>query len=129
MSVAKSVALLLVLSAVTGCAMTQQELAHEQPNAKFVVTAEFGCLYEKGAERAASSLGMSEPKMSGYISSNGGYAWFRQPLTLIMLRSKGAGSTEITRQQHGSAAVLGQGEDMLAYLKSNPCALDPQNPE
>jgi hypothetical protein len=111
-----------VIFAVVGCAMTQEELANEQPNAQYIVAADFRCLYEKGAEKAASSLGMTEPKMTGFINSGGGYAWFRQPLTLIRLQSVGERSTLVTRQQHGSAAALRQGSDMLTYLKGNPCA-------
>ncbi|CAD6559525.1 hypothetical protein ACFQ3P_32665 [Paraburkholderia sabiae] len=116
----------LLAAGLTGCAMTQEELADTQPNARFVVAADYRCLYEKGAEKAASSLGMTEPKMSGYINSTGDYAWFRQPLTLIRLKSVGDHETEVTRQQHGSAAALGQGSDMLAYLRQNPCAAGAQ---
>jgi hypothetical protein len=117
----------LGLALVTAsCAMTQEELTQEPPNARFVVAADLSCLYEKGAEKAASSLGMTEPKMSSYINASAGYAWFRQPLTLIRLRGMGGRSTEITRQQYGTAAALGQGSDMLAYLKANPCASDSQ---
>lgn len=112
----------LLAVGITGCAMTQDELAKTQPNAQFIVAADYRCLYEKGAEKAASSLGMAEPKMSRYINVSGGYAWFRQPLTLIRIQSVGDHQTEVTRQQHGSAAVLGQGNDMLNYLRNNPCA-------
>ncbi|WP_257820109.1 hypothetical protein [Burkholderia glumae] len=101
--------------------MTQDELTATEPNETFTVAADYHCLYEKGAERAASSLGMSEPKMSTYINAAGGYAWFRQPLTLIRLQAVGEHATRVTRQQHRSAAILGQGSDMLAYLRANPC--------
>jgi hypothetical protein len=116
----------LMAIGITGCAMTQQELLDVQPNAHFVVPADYRCLYEKGSEKAASSLGLTEPKMNGYINATGGYAWFRQPLTLIRLKSLGDHETEVTRQQHGSAAALGQGSDMLAFLRENPCAADAQ---
>lgn len=111
---------------MSGCAMTQEELTKTQPNAQFIVAADYRCLYEKGAEKAASSLGMTEPKMSGYINPTGGYAWFRQPLTLIRLQSVDDHDTRVTRQQHGSAAALGQGNDMLAYLRANPCVATAQ---
>jgi hypothetical protein len=69
---------------------------------------------------------MVEPKMTGFINGSGGYAWFRQPLTLIRLQSLGDHSTKVTRQQHGSAEALGQGSDMLVFLKGNPCAASGQ---
>ncbi|WP_124094742.1 hypothetical protein [Burkholderia gladioli] len=121
-------ALYIVLLAfgIAGCAMNQEELAKLQPNANFIVAADYRCLYERGSEKAASSLGMTEPKMSGFINVSGGYAWFRQPLTLINLKSVGEHETEVTRYQPGSAAVLGQGNDMLRFLREDPCAASAQ---
>lgn len=115
--------IVVVVTFLAGCAGPQiDDLRSQSPNAQFQVNAPIECLYDKGVEHASSYLGMSEPKFSWYIDSNRKYAWFRQPLTLVELRSIGPSSTEVRRSQTSSADALGQGGDLLAYLSSGQCS-------
>jgi len=79
------------------------------------------CLYEKAVEQITSRVWMSEPKPDGYINQQRGYAWFRQPLTIVSLKTDGPTSTRITRQQTPSANTFGQGDYLMDFLASNPC--------
>lgn len=105
-----------------GCATPQiGDLRTMPPNANFVVRADVGCLYQAGVEHASSYLGQTEPKFVWHKDASGQAAWFRQPLTLIDLRAVAVGATDVRRHQTSSAAALGQGDDLLAFLRANPC--------
>jgi hypothetical protein len=114
----------LVLAAlIVGCAIPQiEELRSVPVNAQFIVNAPVDCLYDKGVGHVSSYIGMSEPKFTWYTDASRKYAWFRQPLTLIEIRAVNEGSTDVRRSQTPSAASFGQGNELLAYLKSNPCS-------
>lgn len=108
---------------LVGCAIPQiDDLRRMQPNANLVVRAEIGCLFQKGVEHASSYIGQTEPRFVWHKDETGASAWFRQPLTLIDLRSRDVGATEIRRYQTSSAATFGQGDDLLEFLQANPCA-------
>lgn len=68
-------------------------------------------------------MGYSEPKFKWFIDQDKSYAWFLQPLTLIELYKKGLNITEVKRKQTYAASTFGQGDDLLTFLKSNPCKL------
>ena len=72
-----------------------------------------------------SKIWMGEPKPDGYLNQEQGYGWFRQPLTILMLKAEGANATSITRQQTPSAAGFGQGKYLMKYFASNPCMQKP----
>lgn len=108
---------------LAGCAAPQiGELRATPPTDEITVSAPLPCLYEKGAERVYSYLGMTEPKFQGYINSTGTDAWFRQPLTLVELHAKAPAETVVRRRQTPSAAALGQAGDLMQYLSKNPCS-------
>ena len=110
---------LLLMSA---CAIPQiQELRSTPPNERFTVDAPLGCLYDKGVEHVSSYIGMSEPKFTWYLDPDHQYAWFRQPLTLVELKAKLNNVTEVRRSQTPSAQSFGQGDELIKFLKSNPC--------
>jgi hypothetical protein len=107
---------------LVACAAPQLgELRSFPPGDTASVQAPVECLYEKGSEHVSSYLGMSEPKYQTFINSARTDAWFRQPLTLVELQATARNTTEITRRQTSSAAALGQGDDLMQYLRSNPC--------
>lgn len=105
------------------CAIPQiQELRSTPPNDQFTVHAPLGCLYDKGVEHVSSYIGISEPKFTWYLDPDHQYAWFRQPLTLVELKGKPDNVTEVRRFQTPSAQSFGQGDELIRFLKSNPCA-------
>lgn len=107
----------------SACAIPQiQELRSTPPNERFTVQAPLQCLYDKGVEHVSSYIGMSEPEFTWYLDPNREYAWFRQPLTLIELKVKPNNTTEVSRSQTPSAQSFGQGEELIKFLKSNPCS-------
>lgn len=114
--------LALTCVVLTACSTPQiHELRSQAANTEFQVRAPIACLYDKGVEYASSYIGMSEPKFTWHIDANQKSAWFRQPLTLIELRTLGPELTEVRRSQTASAGALGQGSNLLAHFKSNPC--------
>lgn len=111
-----------LLVGVIGCATPQiGELKAISPNEEFIVYASLDCLYDKGVEHVSSYIGMSEPRFTWYVNSSYSYGWFRQPLTLVELRAKSENSTQIRRSQTVSASAFGQGDDLIKFLKDNPC--------
>lgn len=112
----------VLLVAVTGCATPQiNELKAIPPNEEFIVYAPLDCLYDKSVEHVSSYIGMSEPRFTWYVNSSYSYGWFRQPLTLVELQAKSEYATQVRRSQTVSASVLGQGNDLIKFLKANPC--------
>lgn len=106
-----------------GCSLPDiDDLRGRPPNDSFVVAAPVECLYTAGVERVSAYIGMTEPKFVWHMDAVGTAAWFRQPLTIIDLRAASATTTEVRRHQRASAAALGQGDDLLSFLRSNPCA-------
>ena len=79
------------------------------------------CIYSQGVEHVSSYIGASEPSFTWFISENKQYAWFRQPLTLVELQSLGGSATEVRRKQTSSALFLGQGDQLLEFIKDHPC--------
>ena len=120
-----NILLVFVISVfMSSCAVPQiQDLRSIPPNKRFVVHAPLGCLYNQGVEHVSSYLGMNEPKFSWYLALDHQYAWFRQPLTLIELKAKSDRVTEVRRSQTPSAQGFGQGDDLIEFLKSNPCVV------
>jgi hypothetical protein len=113
----------LVSALLSACAVPQTSELRSQPaNAQLQVNASIECLYNKGVERVSSYSGMSEPRFTWYMDATRTSAWFRQPLTLVELRSLSPGITEVRRSQTSSASAFGQGNDLLAFLQSNPCS-------
>lgn len=114
----------ILFALMSGCATPQySELRAGTPNEDFLVSAMLTCLYEKSVEHVSSYIGINEPKFSWFRAADGEYAWFRQPLTLIELKSKSI-ATEVVRYQTLSAEALGQGNELIKFLKSNPCRDD-----
>ena len=114
----------VLLLLVSACATPQiQELRSTPSNEQFTVHAPLECLYGKGVEHVSSYIGMIEPKFTWYLAPNRQYAWFRQPLTLIELETKPNNFTEVRRSQTPSAQFSGQGDDLIEFLKSNPCVV------
>ena len=110
---------------ISACAVPRiQELRSIPPNEKFIIQAPIGCLYYKGVEHVSSYIGMTEPKFTWYFDQNHKYAWFRQPLTLVELKAKTDNVTEVRRSQTSSAHSFGQGNQLIEFLKSNPCTVD-----
>ncbi len=113
---------ILLTAALIGCTTPQIDEPRSLPsNAQFQINASIGCLYSMGVEHVSSYVGVSEPRFSWYIDSDRKYAWFRQPLTLVELRSLAPDLTEVRRSQTSSAIAFGQGNTLIAYLQSNPC--------
>lgn len=114
---------LVACISLSGCSIPQIEDLRTLPhNSKFQVTGSLDCVYGKGVEQVSSYIGMSEPKFTWFISEGKQYAWFRQPLTIVELRTVGVNVTEVQRKQTPSAEIFGQGNDLLIYFKTNPCA-------
>lgn len=108
---------------MSACAIPQiQELRSTPPNERFTVLAPLECLQGKGVEHVSSYIGLSEPRFTWNLDSNRQYAWFRQPLTLVELKAKPNNVTEVSRSQTPSAKNFGQGDELIKFLKSNPCA-------
>ncbi|MEZ2310771.1 hypothetical protein AB6809_29425 [Paraburkholderia sp. RCC_158] len=99
-----------------------EDLRATGANETFTVAAPLSCLYEKGVEHTAGANSFSEPPFTSFINRTGDSAWFRQPLTLVELKQVSANETAVDRRQTGSASAFGQANDLLHYLKSNPCA-------
>jgi len=114
---------LIATFAMTGCVSYPQyeELKATPPNKTITVPARLACLYQKGLEHVTSRSNATEPIPTGYINESQGYAWFRQPLTLVMLQGKNSGSTQVSRHQTDSAQLFGQGNNLVDYLAGNPC--------
>ena len=114
---------LIAAIALTGCVSYPQyeELKATSSNKTITVQAPLACLYQKGLEHVASRSNATEPVPTSYINESQGYAWFRQPLTLVMLTTKGD-STEVSRHQTGSGQLFGQGNNLIDFLAGNPCA-------
>ncbi|WP_313065434.1 hypothetical protein [Achromobacter animicus] len=112
---------------LSGCvtAPSYEEIQRLPINRTELVHAPLDCLFEKGVQTVTSRVWMSEPKPDGYLNQKQGYGWFRQPLTILMLKAEGANTTRITRQQTTSAAGFGQGEYLMQYFASNPCIQKP----
>ena len=107
---------------VTSCAIPKiDELRSMPSNEQFTVNASMECLYNKGVEHVSSYIGMNEPKFTWYTDSSHRYSWFRQPLTLIEMKAKGDNEIVVERFQTSSAESFGQGNDLVEYLKLNPC--------
>lgn len=119
----KHAASILAAMVVSGCVSYPQyeELKAAQANKMVTVPAPLTCLYQKGLEHVTSRSNATEPVATGYINEKQGYAWFRQPLTLVMLKATGD-STEVSRHQTDSGQLFGQGGDLMDYLAGNPCA-------
>ncbi|MCO5400751.1 hypothetical protein [Ralstonia soli] len=119
----RKTAFLLAALATSGCATYPQyeELKAAPSNKTITVPAPLACLYQKGLEHVTSRSNATEPVPTGYINERQGYAWFRQPLTLVMLTDT-AGATLVERHQTDSAALFGQGDNLIAYLMANPCS-------
>lgn len=116
------VPIFVLMVAITGCATPQlSELKAISPNEEFIVQAPLNCLYDKGVEHVSSYIGMAEPQFTWYVNSNYSYAWFRQPLTLVELQAKSERATQVRRSQTASAEAFGQGNDLIEFLKANPC--------
>jgi hypothetical protein len=112
----------VVFASLTACAIPKiQELRSTPPNERFAVQAPLGCLYDKGVEHVSSYIGMTEPKFTWYFDPSRHYAWFRQPLTLVELEAKSSHVTEVRRAQTPSAQSFGQGDELVKFLKANPC--------
>ena len=113
---------LLFLINLASCSIPQiQDLRSLPPNAQFQVDGAPSCIYSQGVEHVSSYIGASEPSFTWFISENKQYAWFRQPLTLVELQSLGGSATEVRRKQTSSARVLGQGDQLLEFIKDHPC--------
>jgi len=111
-----------VAAMLSGCSIPQiDDLRSLSPNTKFQVTGTTFCIYTKSVEHVSSYIGMSEPKFTWFISDDKRHAWFRQPLTLVELKSSSDQTTEVLRKQTSSAQAFGQGDDLLAFIKNNPC--------
>jgi hypothetical protein len=110
-----------------GCvtAPSYEDIQKLPANRVELVEAPIDCLFEKGVQTVTSKIWMGEPKPDGYLNQKQGYGWFRQPLTILMLKAEGANTTRITRQQTPSAAGFGQGEYLMEYFASNPCMQKP----
>lgn len=107
---------------MSACAIPQiQDLRSTPPNERFTVQAPLQCLYDKGVGHVSSYIGMTEPRFTWYLDSDRQYAWFRQPLTLIELKTTPNNITEVSRSQTPSAQSFGQGDELIKFLKSNPC--------
>lgn len=112
---------LLAAAIAAGCAMpTTQELRDTVPTAAFEVAAPLKCLYSKAVEHA-SAYSLTEPPFTWFYNEDQARAWFRQPLTLVELRGTAMGTTYVKRQQTADARALGQADDLVAFLRSNPC--------
>lgn len=109
---------------ISACAVPRiQELRSIPPNEQFIIQAPIECLYDKGVEHVSSYIGMTEPKFTWYFDQNHKYAWFRQPLTLVELEAKTDNVTEVRRSQTSSAHSFGQGDQLIEFLKSDPCTV------
>jgi hypothetical protein len=108
---------------LSGCSAPKiAEMRGMESNVSFTVAAPLECLYQQGVERTAGGLNMTEPPFTAFINAQAGTAFFRQPLTLVELKRTPSGETDITRRQTSSAALFGQANDLVAFLKTNPCA-------
>jgi hypothetical protein len=111
-----------VAAGIAGCAAPQiSELRSMQPNADFVTPGTVDCLFQAGVEHVSSYLGQTEPRFVWQKEASGDSAWFRQPLTLIELRPQSSASTQVRRFQTPTAEALGQGNELLAFLRASPC--------
>ena len=112
----------LFLAIVSGCSIPQvQDLRAMPPNERFIIQAPLACLYDRGVEHVSSYIGMNEPRFTWYTDSKNQYAWFRQPLTLVELEKKSNLTTEVRRSQTSSASSFGQANELIEFLKANPC--------
>jgi hypothetical protein len=109
--------------ALAGCATPGlQDLQQLPPEQQFAVTAPLECLYDKGVARAGTYTGFSEAKFIWLLAQDHRSALFRQPTSLIALDYQADGTTQITFRRTSSGRTLGQGDDLVAYLRSNPCS-------
>ena len=117
----------LAILSLSGCitAPSYDEIQRLPVNRTELVQAPLDCLFERGVEQVTSKVWMGEPKPDGYFNQKRGYAWFRQPLTILLLKPEGPSTTSITRQQTPSAAGFGQGDFLMDYFASNPCRHQP----
>lgn len=111
----------------SGCitAPSYEDIQRLPVNRSELVRAPLDCLFEKGLEKVTSKIWLGEPKPDGYLNQKQGDGWFRQPLTILMLKTEGANATRVTRQQTPSAAGFGQGDYLMDYFASNPCRQNP----
>lgn len=108
---------------LSGCvtAPSYESIQKLPVNRAQLVQAPIDCLFGKGVEMVTSRIWMGEPKPDAYLDQRQGYGWFRQPLTILMLKAEGSNVTRVTRQQTPSATAFGQGDYLIDFFAGNPC--------
>ena len=70
-------------------------------------------------------MGLYEPKFTYLVDDRRQVAWFRQPLTLTKIEYVTASTSLVTRRVAVTDDNFYQANDLIRFLKKNPCRARP----